>query len=127
MKNLITIIFILLLSITSIAKENELIKIDLTLHYINGCEDTKAVLSSIDSLISNESIKLKYDIKYTKILILNNTEAKEYKFRGSPTIYINGEDISSMKEPSNYALACRFYQNGPPNSTFISNYLKKAK
>jgi glutaredoxin len=36
--------------------------------------------------------------------------AEEYKFRGSPTIRINGRDIAGESDsPKSFALACRMY------------------
>ncbi len=41
--------------------------------------------------------------------------AEKIKFRGSPTLLINGEDFEGREEPKSASLNCRYYQNGLPN------------
>ena len=45
-----------------------------------------------------------------EVLIRDEGMAKELRFRGSPTIRINGRDVSeSPAEEENFALSCRWY------------------
>ena len=50
--------------------------------------------------------------------------AKKFKFRGSPTLLIEGKDIEGMPVPENPTLACRFYQKGLPTKEIISDIIK---
>ena len=43
----------------------------------------------------------------------------QVKFRGSPTLLINGEDLLGMPAPSQPSLACRYYPKGIPTSEEI--------
>jgi protein-disulfide isomerase len=54
-------------------------------------------------------------IEYNEILIESNELAEEIKFRGSPTVLINGEDIEGKEEPESASLNCRVYENGLPS------------
>jgi len=45
--------------------------------------------------------------------------AEKYKFRGSPTLLIDGEDIEGLPEPGKGNLSCRFYADGVPGTDQI--------
>lgn len=45
-----------------------------------------------------------------EVAVRNFSAAREFKFRGSPTIRINGRDVAGESEEHEwYALACRIY------------------
>jgi hypothetical protein len=45
-----------------------------------------------------------------EVAVMNSRAATEFKFRGSPTIRINGRDVAGeSREQDLYALACRIY------------------
>ena len=56
-----------------------------------------------------------------KVLVEDEDTAKRVKFRGSPTLLINGEDIEGVLTPVEPALACRFYVNGIPSTEEMRN------
>jgi protein-disulfide isomerase len=53
-------------------------------------------------------------VEYNELLVETNELAEKIKFRGSPTVLINGEDIEGRKEPQFASLNCRLYTNGLP-------------
>ncbi len=59
--------------------------------------------------------------EYNEVLVESNELAEKLKFRGSPTVLINGEDIEGRKEPESAALNCRVYENGLPSVEEIRN------
>ena len=73
--------------------------------------------------------KFTNQINYKEIFVKTPEEAERVKFRGSPTVLINGIDLENMPEPKAGNLACRYYKNGLSTveqiKTFISNQLKK--
>jgi hypothetical protein len=45
-----------------------------------------------------------------EVAVRNSSAAREFRFRGSPTIRINGRDVAGESpEQESYALACRIY------------------
>ena len=54
-------------------------------------------------------------IEYNEVLIESNELAEEIRFRGSPTLLINGKDIEGREEPESASLNCRIYENGLPS------------
>lgn len=53
-------------------------------------------------------------IEYNEVLVESNEQAEKLKFRGSPTVLINGEDIEGREAPESASLNCRVYENGLP-------------
>jgi hypothetical protein len=53
-------------------------------------------------------------IEYNEVLVESNELAEKLKFRGSPTVLINGEDIEGREAPESASLNCRVYENGLP-------------
>ena len=88
---------------------NNKIKIDI--QYFNGCPNSSEMIHRV-----NEAIKgSKEKIEYNEVLVESNELAEKLKFRGSPTLLINGKDFEGREEPESAALNCRVYENGLPN------------
>lgn len=90
------------------------IKIELQ-HFI-GCPNSPILIVRV-----KEAIKDFDNIEYIEVLVNTNEKAEEVKFRGSPTLLINGEDFENQPEPESPALACRYYRNGLPSVEDIKN------
>ncbi|MEE9448415.1 MAG: thioredoxin family protein [Ignavibacteriaceae bacterium] len=87
---------------------NDIIKIEV--QYFNGCPNSPEMIRRI-----KEAIKGKEEIiDYNEVLVESNELAEKLKFRGSPTVLINGEDIEGREEAESAALNCRVYENGLP-------------
>jgi hypothetical protein len=49
-------------------------------------------------------------VEIHEVAVTNTKAAQELKFRGSPTVKINGRDIAGeSQDPESFALACRIY------------------
>jgi len=96
-------------------------KIKIEFQHFKGCPNGQLLLNNLKEAIAGYS-----DITAIQEVLVETPElAVEYKFRGSPTILINGKDLEDMPEPDNPGLACRVYSNGIPSSQFISQKLKE--
>lgn len=90
----------------------------ITQHFI-GCPNSPILIQRV-----KEAIKDFKDADYQEILVDTNEKAKELKFRGSPTLLINGIDFENLPESENPNLACRFYPNGLPSVANIREKLR---
>ncbi|MDP2362219.1 MAG: DUF2703 domain-containing protein, partial [Ignavibacteria bacterium] len=79
------------------------------LQHFHGCPNSPILIERV-----KEAIKDFDDIEYKEIIVDSNEKAEKLKFRGSPTLLINGIDFENLSEPENPALACRYYPNGLP-------------
>jgi hypothetical protein len=98
--------------------ENTIINIELQ-HFI-GCPNSPILIERV-----REVIKKFKNIDYKEVLVDSNEKAEEVKFRGSPTLLINGEDFENQPEPERPALACRYYRNGLPDVEVILSKLEE--
>lgn len=111
------IFFILLINISCQKMEN---KIKIEFQYFEGCPNSDELYNNLKQAI----VDYKNKIELKKIKINTPELAKQYKFRGSPTILINGKDIEGMIEPLNPAVSCRYYPKGLPNAKFIKEKIE---
>ena len=58
------------------------------------------------------------------MLVDTPEKAELHKFRGSPTVLINGIDLEGLPEPESGNLACRYYSNGIPSVESIINAIE---
>ncbi|MCA2004419.1 MAG: DUF2703 domain-containing protein [Ignavibacterium sp.] len=73
-----------------------------------------------------EAIKgLEDKIELEKVLVEDEVASMQVKFRGSPTLLIDGEDLLGMPAPENPTLACRYYSKGIPTSEEIREAIIK--
>lgn len=89
--------------------------VSLTFQYFEGCPNSPLMLDNIKSAISGIEDK----VNLTEVLINTAELARKYKFRGSPTLLIDGRDFENMIEPLNASLSCRVYDDGVPSAEFI--------
>ncbi len=94
--------------------------IEIVIQHFLGCPNSPILIQRL-----KESIKGFENIDYKEVIVDSNEKADEVKFRGSPTLLINGEDFENQPEPENPALACRYYQNGLPLMEKIKDRILK--
>jgi len=94
--------------------------IQVEIQYFIGCPDSKELLSRVQSAVQ----KINYDVDYREVLVETPEAATRYKFRGSPTLLIDGEDYEGMLAPENANLFCRIYANGIPSEDEIVSKLQ---
>ncbi len=92
-------------------------KIKIEIQHFRGCPNSPEMIHRVKETIKgSEEI-----IEYNEVLVESNELAEKLKFRGSPTVLINGEDIEGREEPESAALNCRVYENGLPSVKEIRN------
>jgi hypothetical protein len=85
-------------------------KVKLEFQYFEGCPNHIKMWNNLESAIKG----LENEIEIEKVLVEDEVTAMQIKFRDSPTLLINGEDLLGMPAPSEPSLACRYYPNGIP-------------
>ena len=90
-------------------------KVKLQFQYFEGCPNHEKLYKNLMEALSG----LEDKIELEKILVEDDETAQKVKFRGSPTLLINGEDFENLPEPEDPVLACRFYPKGIPTAEMI--------
>ncbi len=96
-------------------------KISLQIQYFDGCANSAEMIRGVMKAIRG----MENEIDYQEILIETNEQAEKLKFRGSPTLLINGEDFEEMNEPEEVYINCRIYRNGLPAVEEIRSKIEK--
>lgn len=89
-------------------------------HFI-GCPNSKKMIETVKEAINS----INHEVLYSERLVETIEEAERIKFRGSPTVLINGKDLEGLPVPENASLSCRFYSNGLPNVENVKNAILK--
>ncbi len=85
-------------------------KIKIEIQHFRGCPNSPEMIHRVKEAIKDSEEK----IEYNEVLVESNELAEKLKFRGSPTVLINGEDIEGRNAPESASLNCRVYENGLP-------------
>jgi len=93
--------------------------IKIELQYFKGCPNSEKAMDMVRRFVAESELQIDYE----EILVETQEDAEKYKFRGSPTILINGKDIEDLEESRTPSLSCRYYQNGLPNNENLNNYI----
>ena len=89
--------------------------ITVEVQYFHGCPNSDILIYRVKKAIARSEV----EILYREILIDTPEKAEHNKFRGSPTVLINGTDLEGLPEPESGNLACRYYKNGIPSVDLI--------
>lgn len=75
--------------------------------HTQGCHAYHQAFDEIEKVLKEKGLLVQFEV----ILITSEEEAKKYKFFGSPTIQINGEDVDpKAKMVTKYGISsCRPY------------------
>ena len=95
-------------------------KITVLIQHFKGCPNSTEMIRRVNEAIS----EIEDEVEYKEILIETNELAEKIKFRGSPTLLINGEDFEEREEPKAASLNCRYYHNGLPGVEDIKEKIK---
>ncbi len=90
--------------------------------YFHGCPHSDEMIKKIKQAISISNVQ----IDYRELVVDTPEKANQYKFRGSPTVLINGVDIEGLAEPSSGNLACRYYKDGLPSVETITKIIENS-
>jgi hypothetical protein len=95
--------------------------------YISDCPHYPAALAELKRVLAVEKISA----PISEVLVANSRMAAAMKFRGSPTIRINGRDIAGESQVQNFAVSCRLYpgekQPGVPPPEMIHRAVREAR
>ena len=91
-------------------------KINITIQHFRGCPNSPKMIANVKNAIK----EFGDDVVYSEQIIDTPELAVIHKFRGSPTLLINGEDFEGMEVPMEISLSCRFYPDGIPSEEKIA-------
>jgi glutaredoxin len=100
-----------------VLKMNDKIKIEI--QYFNGCPNSSEMIRRVKEVIRGKEDS----VEYSEVLVEDNDLAEKLKFRGSPTLLINGKDFEGREKPEAASLNCRVYENGLPNVYEIKKFI----
>ncbi len=86
-----------------------------------GCPNCEATRDLVEKTVQQMHLKASIE----DIRIANEEEARRYRFLGSPTIQIDGEDIEADRRDERASFSCRVYRtpNGitgvPPRDLLV--------
>lgn len=90
-------------------------KVKIEFQYFEECPNHKMMFNNLLEAIKG----LEDKVEIQKVVVEDEDTAKRVKFRGSPTLLINNNDIENLPEPEFPVLACRFYSKGIPSKEVI--------
>ena len=96
--------------------------------YVPNCPHHPAAVRQLRAVLDAEGIPV--DIH--EVAVTDTKLAQELRFRGSPTVRINGRDIAGESEqPGSFAVACRIYAGakevGLPPIEMMRSAVRKAR
>ncbi len=97
-------------------------KIKLEFQYFKGCPHQDPLRKNLLQAIRG----IEDRVEMAEILVEDEESAVNVKFRGSPTLLINGEDLLGMPPPDKPSLSCRLYQKGVPSAALIRRKIEEA-
>ncbi len=94
--------------------------------YVLDCPHYPAAMAQLKSVLAVERVS----DQINEVLVADHQMAETLKFRGSPTIRINGRDIAGDSEGQHFAVSCRLYpgekQPGVPPAAMIHRAVREA-
>lgn len=94
--------------------------------YVLDCPHYPAAMAELKSVLAVERISA----PISEILVDTPRMAEALKFRGSPTIRVNGRDIAGESDMQHFAVSCRLYpgekQPGVPPPEMIHRAIREA-
>lgn len=94
--------------------------------YILDCPHYPAAMAQLKTVLAVEKVSAQIN----EVLVADARMAVTLRFRGSPTIRINGRDIAGESQLQNFAVSCRFYpgekQPGVPPAEMIHRAVREA-
>lgn len=96
--------------------------------YVPDCPHYPAAVTRVRAALSAEGVLA----EVLEVAVTDEITAEKQRFRGSPTIRINGRDIAGeSQEPESFALACRLYPGsneiGLPPAEMIQRAIREAR
>ena len=92
------------------------------IQYINKCPNSYEMIKRVRDAVQ----QLDIEIDFINVRVRTTEQAQRIKFRGSPTVLINGTDLENLPESDSGYLTCRYYKNGLPSIESIKIAIDKA-
>jgi len=96
----------------------------LEFQYFNGCPNADGTLQNLREVMEELGVTENH-LKMTEVPGIEL--AKSLNFQGSPTILLDGKDIYTGEEPTDFSYACRIYQFGGEQTGVIPKEFIRAK
>jgi len=96
--------------------------------YVQDCPHYQGTLALVERVQGDLGI----DAELRTTLIVDQADADQARFPGSPTVRVNGRDVEPGSErPAEYTIACRLYRlehrfAGQPEERWIREALQRA-
>lgn len=94
-------------------------KVEIEVQHFEGCPNSEEMILRVKVALKEFNNR----VDYREILVETQEKAERVKFRGSPTVLINGIDLENMPEPIEANLACSYYKNGLPSIEETKNFI----
>lgn len=94
-------------------------RVKVEIQLFDGCPNSGEMINRVREAINQLGINVEYSETYVETPEI----ARRVKFRGSPTLLVNGADIENLPEPETASLACRFYKDGLPSVERIKEFI----
>jgi hypothetical protein len=96
--------------------------------YVPDCPHHPSAVKQLREVLLAEGVQTEIN----EVAVIDAKAAEEYRFRGSPTIRIDGRDIAGeLHSPLSFALACRVYsgakQAGVPPLEMMQRAVREAR
>jgi hypothetical protein len=96
--------------------------------YVADCPGHSEAVKLVKNILATEGMTA----EIREVLVGNEQVAKELRFRGSPTIRVNGRDVAGeVGDAEEFALSCRLYagskQIGLPPSELVHQAIVQAQ
>ena len=98
-----------------------MLNINIEVQYFEGCPHADEMLKRVKKAVD----LVEFQVDYQEILVETPVEARQIKFRGSPTLLVNKIDFEKLPEPEFANLSCRFYKNGLPTVESIEKFISQ--
>jgi hypothetical protein len=110
------------------ATENGEHQVRVEVLYVPNCPHHPTAVKQLRAVLAAAGIL----VEIHQVAVTDTKTAQELKFRGSPTVRINGRDIAGEShDPESFALACRIYEGakdtGLPPIEMMQNAVRKAR
>jgi hypothetical protein len=96
--------------------------------YVPDCPHHSSAVKQLREVVLAEGV----ETEINELAVIDTKAAEEYRFRGSPTIRIDGRDIAGESHSSlSFALACRMYpgakEAGVPPLEMMQRAVREAR
>lgn len=90
-------------------------KVEVEVQYFDGCPNAEEFIGRVKASLKH----VEGEYIYKETLVDSYEFAKRIKFRGSPTLLINGIDFENTEAPDDPGMNCRVYLNDLPTEEDI--------